>query len=548
MRYHDFYPLLVITLIVACDRAPTEPPHALAPDWPTFGIILTDNGAPGRLPVTGQAIRYAPGDDGDVRAGVAWPEPRFTDHGDGTVTDHLTGLMWLKDAFSAGGPLDYPGALEQVAALATAGHTDWRLPNVNEIHSMFDRSQPHSSNQSALPAGHPIADLQISFTDWSGYWSSTRILDPFGEPEQVMAPSPFRGVDLVRTPTNQDQHAWAVRGTGETGVIRVHRTGWNESFDPEDDGDIQAGIASPDPRFMDLGNGTIVDNLTGLMWTRDASPIETGGYETSADGVRFHTWAEAVQEIAALNSSEHLHHSDWRLPNVAELRSLIDYSQHPPRRLPPGAVTLGLEPGIFEEVAIRYWSSTTSSLDPDAAADVSFDTPGASFGDKRLSHAVWPVRGNGELQAYPDGDDDGVANHLDNCPVTANADQLDTDGDGVGDACDNCPTAANADQLDADGDGVGDACQLDDVEGLIVRIEELVAHGGLEPRDAEPLLKNLDAAQSSIERERYEAAAGQLGAFINQVEALVRSRRLDPNSGAELVAVTEAVIADLQGS
>ena len=61
-----------------------------------------------------------------------------------------------------------------------------------------------------------------------------------------------------------------------------------------------------------------------------------------------------------------------------------------------------------------------------------------------------------------DFDNDGIVNSEDNCPLVANADQLDTDGDGVGDVCDtdddgdgildtedNCPLTANADQLDA---------------------------------------------------------------------------------------------------
>ena len=57
-----------------------------------------------------------------------------------------------------------------------------------------------------------------------------------------------------------------------------------------------------------------------------------------------------------------------------------------------------------------------------------------------------------------DGDDDGVGDACDNCPVTPNADQLDGDSDGVGDVCDNCPDVANPDQADGDGDGSGDAC------------------------------------------------------------------------------------------
>jgi hypothetical protein len=70
-----------------------------------------------------------------------------------------------------------------------------------------------------------------------------------------------------------------------------------------------------------------------------------------------------------------------------------------------------------------------------------------------------------------DGDADGRCDVLDNCPVDANADQLDTDVDGAGDACDtdddgdgfddgsdNCPLVENPDQFDLDADGIGDAC------------------------------------------------------------------------------------------
>ena len=70
-----------------------------------------------------------------------------------------------------------------------------------------------------------------------------------------------------------------------------------------------------------------------------------------------------------------------------------------------------------------------------------------------------------------DDDGDGVLDKNDNCPLTANADQLDTDGDGIGDICDtdddgdgvedsldNCPLTANPDQADWNNNGVGDVC------------------------------------------------------------------------------------------
>ena len=56
--------------------------------------------AAARAPVaqTRQTTSFAEGDDGDTRAGVPSPTPRYTDNHNGTVTGKLTGLIWLKNA------------------------------------------------------------------------------------------------------------------------------------------------------------------------------------------------------------------------------------------------------------------------------------------------------------------------------------------------------------------------------------------------------------------------------------------------------------------
>src|SRR5262249_31384288 len=111
--------------------------------------------------------------DGALQKGVPWPTPRFTDNNNGTITDNLTGLIWLKDAGCLG--------LQTLADALAAANTladgnaacalsdgsvmgDWRLPNVKELMSLLDfgRFSP------ALPAGHPF----INFAPYK-YRSST---------------------------------------------------------------------------------------------------------------------------------------------------------------------------------------------------------------------------------------------------------------------------------------------------------------------------------------------------------------------------------------
>jgi len=137
--------------------------------------------APADLPRTGQTTKYAAGDDGDLQKGVAWPSPRFTDNSNGTVTDNLTGLIWLKNAnctetvgsiAKESGFLTWADALTWSNSLAngSCGLTDgsaagtWRLPNRKELMSLIDKSMYNP----ALPAGHPFANVQAD-----DYWSST---------------------------------------------------------------------------------------------------------------------------------------------------------------------------------------------------------------------------------------------------------------------------------------------------------------------------------------------------------------------------------------
>ncbi len=118
---------------------------------------------------TGQTSSSADQDDGALQLGVAWPEPRFTiNDPDTTVTDNLTGLIWMRDA-NLPGALNWAAALSYLSSFSHAGHDDWRLPTVRELDSLVDlgRSAP------ALPADHPFLNVQQDGTVDVAYWSST---------------------------------------------------------------------------------------------------------------------------------------------------------------------------------------------------------------------------------------------------------------------------------------------------------------------------------------------------------------------------------------
>ncbi len=85
----------------------------------------------------------------------------------------------------------------------------------------------------------------------------------------------------------------------------------------------------------------------------------------------------------------------------------------------------------------------------------------------RMQQIAWEVVSSEPLTGVgtgPDGDGDGVADAVDNCPADPNASQTDRDADLLGDACDLCPDFASSNQ-DTDANGIGDECECGDQTG-----------------------------------------------------------------------------------
>ena len=138
--------------------------------WPMRGMTS----GPALLWRTGQTVSYAIGDDGDLMEGAALPVPRFTTNADTTLTDRLTGLVWLPSAGTptigscVGGAKPWQGALDYIACFNTnnhLGHNDWRLPNRKELRSLAHYGEENTATW--------LNAQGFSNAEPAEYWSST---------------------------------------------------------------------------------------------------------------------------------------------------------------------------------------------------------------------------------------------------------------------------------------------------------------------------------------------------------------------------------------
>jgi len=151
----------------------------------------------------------------------------------------------------------------------------------------------------------------------------------------------------------------------------VARTGQTNSYLSGDDGQWLKGVASPVPRFsVQTDTNVVLDNLTGLMWSRNANPA---GYLNLASAIAYctnQTWGG---------------YKDWRVPNVKELHSLIDFGKSGPV-LSSGNLFINVQPD-------HYWSSTTTPWDGTVGYIVHFGYGRTIHDYKSNPWVLWPVRG-----------------------------------------------------------------------------------------------------------------------------------------------------------
>ncbi len=280
-------------------------------------------------------------------------QPSFTDNGDGTVTDNVTGLVWQQSPDTQGdGDIDaadkltFSEATAYCQNLTLGGSSEWRLPDIKQLYSLIDFSGTDPSGYSGSDTSGLIPFIDTEFFDFAygDTGAGERIID-----SQYATSSLYTAGDLVFGVNFADGR---IKGYGLTmpGPGNVAKTfdvicvTGNESYGQN------SFVDNSDPSTGSGQAGTITDSAAGLMWTQDDSGI---GMD----------WAEALAWVETQNAANYLGYSDWRLPNAKELQSLVDYSRSPDTTNSAAIDPLFNATGIINEAGQAdfpaYWSSTT---------------------------------------------------------------------------------------------------------------------------------------------------------------------------------------------
>ncbi len=267
------------------------------------------------------------------------------------VYDNATGLIWEvktpdddatdehQDSNKIFSWSSGDGYAAYLGSIHLAGRSSWKIPTVRELSSLLNYENPSIKSDSFFfprtSAARP-------------YWSST-LYNLHQSAAQVVS---FADGTLSASVTTNAEHFRGVISTRD--------------YPPE-------GTA----HFVDNGDGTITDTATGLMWMQNTADIQ-------GDGNPYATfWRQALSWSTAVDFAGY---SDWRLPNINELRSLLEYTGYQPF----------INTRYFPDTdSSPYWSSTTEPSSPDKAWFVNFNNMANGIDPKAESthHMVRAVRG-----------------------------------------------------------------------------------------------------------------------------------------------------------
>lgn len=390
-------PVLALALVnsvsqIGCQSSDTLGSNVTGSECTICDSCCADDGETLALLATGQQESYAEGDDGNFEFGTTGESERFQSCGDGTVLDTATGLMWLADASclrTNGGDFETDGIPDGHVAWAealrfvreinagsypacAAGYDDWHLPNARELESLVNSGQ-------AAP-NEWLMDEGFQLVEGGAYWSSTTYS---GLSDTLAFVVDFQDGTLshVENKSRVASSVLPVRQACGDGQPAVAATGQFESFADGDDGGTLSGVAVPEERFVDNGDGTVTDSFSGLMWMRDVSCQGSGSWEQAMAAALSFNRNRKVATCEAYTAI----HTDWRLPNRRELLSVIDFSQNEPA-LPAD------HPFANLDAEAGFWTSTTYARNTNMAWYLDIATGDVEEDAKSNRRYIWFVR------------------------------------------------------------------------------------------------------------------------------------------------------------
>jgi len=322
-------------------------------------------------------------------------QPSYTVSEDGlTVYDDVTRLTWQVDpdtnrdgVIDADDKLTYDEAVAFPATVNAAGYggfDDWRLPTIKETYSLiqFTGQDPSGLTDDDTSSITPFIDDTVFGFAYGDTAAGERIIDSQYASSNLYVDTTSVG-DLLFGVNFADGR---IKGYGLTMMGGAEKTFF-----------VQLVRGNPDygvNDFEDLGDGAIADHATGLMWMRD----------DSGAGM---SWEEALAYAATKNAESYLGYGDWRLPNVKELQSILDYSRSPgttsSAAIDPLFNATQVQNEACEEDYAWYWSGTTHAAYNGMGASGAYVCFGRALG---YMNGAWvDIHGAGAQRSDPKAGD-----------------------------------------------------------------------------------------------------------------------------------------------
>jgi hypothetical protein len=326
-------------------------------------------------------------------------QPGYTLSGDGkTVLDNNTGLTWMRspnltltppvktDRMTNGAILAW---VAKVNATNWGGYSDWRLPTLKELYSLFDcgGTDPSSYTNSDTSVLTPFIDTNYFLFAWGNTAAGERLIDQQYASSTTFILNPSEsgyqkdfGVNFSDGRIKGYDMTDALSHLLKTFYVQLVR------------GPTGYGVNT----FTNNGDGTITDLSTGLIWSQ-------------ADNGSGLLWSNALAWVQVKNAANYLGRNDWRMPNVKELQSLVNYSNAPDfNGLPAIDTTYFTCTSITNEAGQPdfpyYWTSSTHggySTNNTGGGDADYVAFGRALGWPTTNPKWVDVHGAGAQRSDP---------------------------------------------------------------------------------------------------------------------------------------------------